>query len=79
MSSGTVALDTSLIDQCDRSSGGGPVRSKTVKPREPRGGPREKKVKSAPKSAAELDMELDSFMKDDSKPAAVSEDVEMAA
>lgn len=50
------------------------------------GAPREKKAKSQPKSAQELDMELDAFMKDDAAPAAApapaavqTEDVEMKA
>ena len=67
-----------------RNNGVGPIRSK------PRGGkpaPKEKKAKATPKSAEELDMELDAFMKDDVAPAAAApgstsaptEDVEMKA
>ncbi|KAI0687673.1 hypothetical protein BC835DRAFT_1376188 [Cytidiella melzeri] len=61
------------------SNGVGPIRNKghgvaRTNAKEPR------KPKNAPKTAAELDMELDSFMKDDSKPVAASfEDVDMAA
>ncbi|KAI0346142.1 hypothetical protein BDW22DRAFT_1352145 [Trametopsis cervina] len=65
-----------------RSNGAGPIRNKNrggaarPAPREP------KKSKNTPKSAADLDMELDAFMKDDEPKAAAAaptEDVEMAA
>ena len=61
---------------CSRSNGAGPIRSKQRgKP-----APREKKVKQTPKSAEELDKELDAFMKDDTAPGpAQTEDVEMKA
>lgn len=58
-------------------NGPGPIRNKgrgviRTAPKEPR------KPKNTPKTAAELDQELDSFMKDDAV-APSAEDVEMAA
>lgn len=65
------------------TNGTGPIRTKARGERKP--APREKKAKQQPKSAEELDMELDAFMKDDTAPSAASngaavattEDVEM--
>ena len=52
-----------------RNRGRGAVRAAQKEPRKP---------KNTPKTAAELDQELDSFMKDDAVAPAV-QDVEMAA
>ncbi|KAI0090132.1 hypothetical protein BDY19DRAFT_938639 [Irpex rosettiformis] len=66
-----------------RTAGAGPIRNKGHGGARPAKEP--KKPKNTPKTAEELDMELDAFMKDDSKPATVQpvqaaqvEDVDMA-
>jgi len=50
--------------------GGGPIRTRGARP--PRPGPKK------PKTAEELDKELDSFMKDDSKPKPAEKEGETA-
>lgn len=51
-----------------KPQGGGPVRTKGMRP--PRPG------RKKPKTAEELDKELDSFMNDDSKPGSVRKEGE---
>lgn len=66
------------LQASSRSNGTGPIRTQRGSNK-----PAPKKVKQTAKSAAELDMELDAFMKDDTAPAqpapaAQVEDVEMS-
>ncbi|GJE96555.1 RNA-binding domain-containing protein [Phanerochaete sordida] len=64
--------DDSQIETTRASTNGaGPVRTKRGD-RKP-AAPREKKARAQPKSAHDLDAELDAFMKDDSVPAAAAE------
>ncbi|EKM58049.1 uncharacterized protein PHACADRAFT_206888 [Phanerochaete carnosa HHB-10118-sp] len=70
--------DSQAQDTRVSTNGTGPIRTKRGD-RDRKPAPREKKAKAQPKSAEQLDMELDAFMQDEtpSNAAPATEDVEM--